>query len=189
MKRIFLLSIAAYLCASGFTSADEYGEFGDYWYTYKGNGTCTIIYYLGTGGDITIPDTLNGLTVTSIGGAFAFCDSLTSVVIPYSVTSIGGAAFSNCTSLTDIVIPDSVTSIGDRAFSFCTGLTGVIIPDSVTSIGERCVPLLHQPDQRCYWQQRHQHRRQRVRFLHQPDRHNGGYKQSRLCQCGRGLIQ
>jgi len=165
MKRIFLLSIAAYLCASGFTSADEYGEFGDYWYTYKGNGTCTIIYYLGTGGDITIPDTLNGLTVTSIGGAFAFCDSLTSVVIPYSVTSIGGAAFSNCTSLTDIVIPDSVTSIGE------------------------CVPLLHQPDQRCYWQQRHQHRRQRVRFLHQPDRHNGGYKQSRLCQCGRGLIQ
>ena len=69
------------------------------------------------------------------------CDSsATSVTIPetidgYPVTSIGDRAFSGCTDLTSIIISDSVTSIGDQSFSFCTGLISVTIPDSVTSIG------------------------------------------------------
>ena len=67
--------------------------------------------------------------------AFSYCDSLTSITIPDSVTSIGGDAFSHCTSLTSITIPDSVTSISDSAFSYCTSLTSITIPDSVTWIG------------------------------------------------------
>ena len=42
-----------------------------------------------------------------------------SVVIPDSVTTIGGGAFENCTSLTSVVIGDSVTAIGSSAFSGC----------------------------------------------------------------------
>ncbi len=52
-----------------------------------------------------------------------------------SVTSIGKSAFYKCTSLTSITIPDSVTSIGERAFSQCTSLTSITIPGGVTSIG------------------------------------------------------
>ncbi len=59
------------------------------------------------------------------------------VVIPDSVTSIGGGAFYECRSLTSIVIPNSVTSIGGGAFSYCSSLTSVEIPDSVTNIGAR----------------------------------------------------
>ena len=82
--------------------------------------------------DIVIPD-----SVTSIGdGAFEGCRSLTEVVIPNSVTSIGDRAFSLCRSLTEVVIPDSVTSIGDRTFLGCSSLTEVVIPDSVTNIGK-----------------------------------------------------
>ena len=66
---------------------------------------------------------------------FLGCSSLTSVVIPDSVTSIGERAFSGCSSLTSIVIPDSVTSIGGSAFYECSSLTSVVIDDSVTSIG------------------------------------------------------
>ena len=51
------------------------------------------------------------------------CISLTSVVIPDSVTSIGSLAFRDCYSLTSVVIPDSVTSIGSMAFRDCTSLT------------------------------------------------------------------
>ena len=75
-------------------------------------------------------------SVTSIGGgAFSNCSGLTSVTIPNSVTSIEYEAFSGCTSLTSVTIPNSVTSIGYRAFWGCSGLSSVTIPNSVTSIG------------------------------------------------------
>ena len=69
--------------------------------------------------------------------AFRYCDSLTSVVIGDSVTSIGEYAFCYCASLTSITIPDSVTSIGQNAFYDCDNLTSVVIGDSVTSIGDK----------------------------------------------------
>ena len=67
---------------------------------------------------------------------FIGCRSLTSLVIPDSVTNIGDYAFSGCRSLTNIVIPNSVTSIGDNAFEYCFSLSNLIIPDGVTSIGD-----------------------------------------------------
>ena len=82
--------------------------------------------------EIVIPS-----SVTSIGySAFFGCDSLSEIVIPSSVTSIGYSAFFGCDSLSEIVIPSSVTSIGKGAFSSCDSLSEIVIPSSVTSIGD-----------------------------------------------------
>jgi hypothetical protein len=107
-------------------------------YTYTtNNNTITITGYTGSGGAVTIPSTINGLPVTSIGaGVFANCKRLISITIPDSVTSIADSmAFAGCTSLISVTIPDSVTYIGAETFDGCTSLISVTIPDSVTSIG------------------------------------------------------
>lgn len=75
-------------------------------------------------------------SVTSIGGsAFSGCTGLTSITFPNSVTSIDYYAFENCSGLTSITIPNSVTSINGYAFAGCNGLTSINIGNSVTSIG------------------------------------------------------
>ena len=62
-------------------------------------------------------------------------DSITTITIPNSVTSIGEMAFCLCSSLTSITIPNSVTSIGEMAFYYCELLNSVSIGNSVTSLG------------------------------------------------------
>ncbi len=100
------------------------------------NGAITISGYTGSGGAVTIPDTIDGLPVTSIGdSAFFGCTSLTNLTVANSVTSIGDCAFGDCTGLTSVTIGNSVTGIGWGAFVSCTGLTSVTIPNGVTSIG------------------------------------------------------
>ena len=89
---------------------------------------------------IEAKDTISGEYVIKSGtkciatGAFTSCDSLTSITIPGSVTSIGGSMFRGCNSLTSVIIGDGVTRIDNDAFRDCSSLTSVTIPDSVTSI-------------------------------------------------------
>ena len=63
-----------------------------------------------------------GESVTIKGHAFYNCYSLSSVVLPNSVTSIGESAFEACSSLSSVVIPNSVTSINARAFASCSSI-------------------------------------------------------------------
>ena len=107
-------------------------------YTLNEAGTSYSVTGLGTcvDNDIVISCTYENLPVKSIEQtAFRGCDSLVSIAIPYSVTSINAWVFEDCDNLISITIPDSVTSIGDVAFSGCTSLTNITIPSSVTSIG------------------------------------------------------
>ena len=88
----------------------------------------------------------SGGSVEHIGvAAFSGCNSLTSVTIPYGVTSIDPFAFNGCTSLAFIDIPDSVWIIGNAAFRDCASLTSLTIPVSVEMLGfgvfSRCVSL------------------------------------------------
>lgn len=66
-----------------------------------------------------------------------YCDNLTTVRLPASLTEIGDKVFNGCDKLTTVTIaePSSLTMIGASAFEMDTSLTTINIPGSVTTIG------------------------------------------------------
>ena len=108
-----------------------------YPFTYTTNsGAITITSYTGSGGAVTIPATINGYPVTTIGtNAFYLQSAITSVTIPNSVTVISSNAFFYCSGITNVSLGTNVASIGDYAFVNCSGLTNVLLPNSLTNIG------------------------------------------------------
>ena len=111
------------------------------------NGGATITASTATGA-VTIPSELGGYAVKKVGSGYTmifgmYNESVTSVVIPSSVTSIDYAAFCFAPRLASVIIPNSVTSIGGQGFEYCTSLGSIIIPNSVTSIGNRAFANCH----------------------------------------------
>ena len=110
-------------------------------YIVTANGTITITGYNGPDGTVIIPSMTNGYPVTDIGNsAFYENTSLSSVVVPNSVTVIESDAFADCYNLTNISIGSGVTniggnviafgghsSIGDNAFLYCPSLVAITV--------------------------------------------------------------
>ena len=164
MKYIFfsiLLSLLP-MAAWPFTGMDKVG---DIWYNINTKAKTAEVTKKSTygqySGDVVIPSSIEyegvECVVNSIAkDAFYYCDKLTSVLIPNSVTYIGSCAFQSCDKLTSITIPESVitiesgafsscyklskvnlssvSSIGANAFESCKSLTSIVIPESVKTI-------------------------------------------------------
>jgi uncharacterized repeat protein (TIGR03803 family) len=148
---LFLLALPAVVHSQTYTNSNGV------WYIATNDGAITITGHTGTNALVTIPSTINNLSVTSIGNyVFQYSTALTSITIPNTITSIGTNAFYYCYYLTNVTIPSSVTSIGqgafensaltsvtisnniigDYEFSGCESLPGVTIPNTVTNIGQ-----------------------------------------------------
>jgi hypothetical protein len=88
------------------------------------DNTITITQYTGSGGDVVIPDTINGLPVATIASdAFYQIEDLTSVTMGTNLTTIGTNAFFNCPNLSSVSFTGSVTNIGAGPFVDCLSLT------------------------------------------------------------------
>lgn len=104
--------------------------------TYNENEIPEFAFYKTSGGKKSLTSIVLPTTITSIGfSSFLGCTGLTTITLPPLVTSIGSNAFQKCTALTSITVSLALTSIGSSTFSNCIGLTSIIIPSSVTSIG------------------------------------------------------
>ncbi|MBR6752968.1 MAG: leucine-rich repeat domain-containing protein, partial [Clostridia bacterium] len=160
-KGSILLVVLLMMLGLCIPAAAEEGEPTVYWsgyydYILLEDGTAEIIRYNNKHEEtLTVSDTLDGHSVTSIGDyAFFWCTSLMNITLPEGLTRIGDNAFSNCDSLTSITLPEGLTSIGDDAFYWCPSLTGITLPDSVTEMGinpfsgcEKLTDIRVSPDQ------------------------------------------
>ena len=130
-------------CNLGTIKLESTDEFLDYIqaaeddFSYKVNPdktTIEITEYRGSGGNIIIPDTIDGYKATVLGTAFKGNTSLTGVKIPDGITLIREWAFDGCSKLSNIHIPNTVTYIGGMAFYGCA-ITELVIPECVNMIG------------------------------------------------------
>ena len=111
---------SAYQTTAGWSKFQKIVEVGGVGYEFESDG---IRYYIGENntvfvvprdpiytGDVVIPGSVEydgkTYTVTTIGGAFWGCSSLTSITIPPSITRIKEDSFSGCTGLTSVHISD-----------------------------------------------------------------------------------
>ncbi len=129
MKQKILTLLLAITASVGISFAEIY------------SGTCgeNLTWTLNTNdGVLTISGTgamKNFTSYSSYAPWYSYRSSITSVIIPNSVTTIGNYAFYGCSELTTVTIPNSITTIGEDAFSGCSSLTSVTIGNSVISIG------------------------------------------------------
>ena len=93
-----------------------------------------ITAYNGVKKSFTVPDTVNGITVTAVGeGVFEGTD-ISEILLPRSVTSIGANAFKDC-SVLKTIFAKGVTNISDYAFYNCVWLKNIYL-GNITSIGK-----------------------------------------------------
>lgn len=86
----------------------------------------TITGFAGEPTDITIPTSLGGYSVVSVGSrAFAGSPTLRSVSIPEGITTVSAEAFASCPNLSGVEIGSTVSYIGSKAFANCSNLSQV----------------------------------------------------------------
>lgn len=124
------------VCAFAATTAEKTTADG-LKYTVNSNSV-TITQYVGTAEEVTVPKTIGGSPVTTIGdGAFSYRSALRKVTLPDSITSICMMAFFGCSALEEINIDalPALSHIGAYAFIGAAISGDLRLPESVTNIG------------------------------------------------------
>ncbi len=150
MKKILSMLLAVIMLVAAIPYSASAAKTNYYTYEIK-NGEATITDVdISISGDVTIPSTLGGYPVTTIGyEAFKYRESLTSITIPDSVTTIENGIFLDCPNLTSITVDENNKNYSNDEYGVLfnkekTELlkypegnkrTEYTIPDTVTTIG------------------------------------------------------
>ncbi len=115
-------------------------EMVDYQYRVdKENKEVTLTKYIGSDMTPSIPETVAGFNVTTIGSACFKNSKITSVYIPKTVTNISTAAFNNCQSLKSVYfLGTNYVDIGESVFENCISLSNISLSANTTTIGANC---------------------------------------------------
>ena len=94
--------------------------------------------YSGYGGDVVIPETVDGETVKVFDLHFQHEDMITSLTLPDTLERLSSTAIYSMDALKSITLSQGLTFIGDHNFVFSGALEELDIPASVGMIGHSC---------------------------------------------------
>lgn len=121
-----------------FAAQGDTGTTGDgFAWVELSDGTAAITGYSGGATSVTVPSTIDAMTVSKIDHeTFIGNTSITAVTIPASVEYIDFAAFKNCTNLAAVTFTptSSLITIGESCFENCDALTAIVLPASLQGI-------------------------------------------------------
>lgn len=97
---------------------------------------CILRGYTGAGGDVVVPEEIDGFTVDVIGINVFKGDTITSLTLPETVLELRSGAVSSCENLTSVTLPQSLVVINRMNFFSCGALSEITIPAGVRYIGD-----------------------------------------------------
>lgn len=127
-----MISVAQSLCVFH-RKGEQVNPASDFAYT-AADGEVTITEYIGTSEHVLIPDTIDGLPVTALGHRAFYEKTVTTVVVPDSVTEIGAACFSGDNYLVSLKLPDGLKRLPPASLESCMRLYDFDLPQSLEKI-------------------------------------------------------
>ena len=139
MKKIIatvlsILLIVAIIPFGTFSITARAATSGYYTYTISNSEATITAVNTSISGAVTIPQTLGGYYVTTIGKyAFAGCENITSITIGDKVKVLEENAFLGCTGITSISIGTGVKSISPSSFLGCISTSRITVASGNTA--------------------------------------------------------
>lgn len=127
-----MISVAQSLCVFH-RKGEQVNPASDFAYT-AADGEVTITEYIGTSEHVLIPDTIDGLPVTALGHRAFYEKTVTTVVVPDSVTEIGDLCFSGDNYLVSLKLPDGLAELPYAALESCFRLIDFDLPQGLKKI-------------------------------------------------------
>lgn len=127
-----MISVAQSLCVFH-RKGEQVNPASDFAYT-AADGEVTITEYIGESEHVLIPDTIDGLPVTALGHRAFYEKTVTTVVVPDSVTEIGAACFSGDNYLVSLKLPDGLKRLPPASLESCMRLYDFDLPQSLEKI-------------------------------------------------------
>lgn len=127
-----MISVAQSLCVFR-RKGEQVNPASDFAYT-AADGEVTITEYIGTSEHVLIPPAIDGLPVTALGHRAFYEKTVTTVVVPDSVTEIGAACFSGDNYLVSLKLPDGLKRLPPASLESCMRLYDFDLPQNLEKI-------------------------------------------------------
>lgn len=106
----------------------------DFTWETQDDGTAIITEYVGESKHVMVPDMIDGIPVTALGEKAFYEKSVTTVVVPDGISTIGDACFSGCNYLVSLRLPDQLEVMECALIESCMRLMDFSLPQGLKKI-------------------------------------------------------